>query len=51
MLESHMHLQKRPGEQPLSSPALHPSMICNNDLSEEEAVYPHTVKYPETLSL
>lgn len=43
VLESHMHLQKRPGEQPLSSPALNPSMICNNDLSREEVVYPHTV--------
>lgn len=46
-LESHVHLQKRQGEQPLSSPVLNPSMLCNNDLSGKEIVYPHTVKYPE----
>lgn len=49
--ESHIHLQKKQEGKTLPSPVLNPSMICNNDLSGKEAVYPHTVKYPEGLSL
>lgn len=50
-LESHIHLQKKQGEKPLTSPVLKPSMIFNNDMSGKETVYPLTVKYPEGLSL
>lgn len=48
-LKSHIHLQKKQGEKPLTSPVLNPSMICNNDLSGKETVCLHTVKYPEGL--